>query len=91
MLVLSRQLGETIHIGTDITITVTDIDRGKIRLGIVAPRDYPILRAELLDAMHPANVCLRAWSQKQAQKHVTALKIPEPSYRDLGRHGRRHH
>jgi carbon storage regulator len=48
MLVLSRKLGEKIQIGEDISITVVDIDRGKIRLGIEAPRDVPIFRQELL-------------------------------------------
>ena len=48
MLVLSRKLGEVISIGDDITITVVDIDRGKIRLGIEAPRNVPIWREELL-------------------------------------------
>lgn len=48
MLVLSRKLGEKIVIGDNITITVVDIDRGKIRLGIEAPRDVPIYREELL-------------------------------------------
>ena len=37
MLVLSRKLGEKIYIGDNICITVVDIDRGKIRLGIEAP------------------------------------------------------
>ena len=48
MLVLSRKLGEKIYIGESICITVVDIDRGKLRLGIVAPRDVPIYRQELL-------------------------------------------
>lgn len=48
MLVLSRKLGEKICIGDNICITVVDIDRGKIRLGIDAPRDIPIYRQELL-------------------------------------------
>lgn len=48
MLVLSRKLGEKIFIGENIVITVVDIDRGKIRLGIEAPRDVPIYRQELL-------------------------------------------
>jgi len=48
MLVLSRKLGEKIYIGENICITVVDIDRGKIRLGIEAPRDVPIYRQELL-------------------------------------------
>jgi carbon storage regulator len=48
MLVLSRKLGEKIYIGDNICITVVDIDRGKVRLGIEAPRDVPIYRQELL-------------------------------------------
>lgn len=52
MLVLSRKLGEKIYIGEDgpdqICITVVDIDRGKIRLGIEAPRSVPIFRQELM-------------------------------------------
>ena len=48
MLVLSRKLGEKICIGENICITVVDIDRGKIRLGIEAPRDVPVFRQELL-------------------------------------------
>jgi len=50
MLVLSRKLGEKIHIGENICITIVDIDRGKIRLGIEAPREVPIFRQELLAA-----------------------------------------
>jgi carbon storage regulator len=48
MLVLSRKLGEKIYIGENICITVVDIDRGKIRLGIEAPRNVPVYRQELL-------------------------------------------
>lgn len=52
MLCLSRKKGQKIYVGTGadrIEITVVDIDRGKIRLGIVAPKDVPIFRSELLD------------------------------------------
>ena len=49
MLVLSRKLGEKIYINENICITIVDIDRGKIRLGIEAPRDVPIFRQELLN------------------------------------------
>jgi carbon storage regulator len=55
MLVLSRKLGEKIYINDNICITVVDIDRGKIRLGIEAPRDVPIFRQELV-AQAPAAV-----------------------------------
>jgi carbon storage regulator len=48
MLVLSRKLSERIRIGQDIWITVIEIDRHKIRLGIEAPRETAIFREELL-------------------------------------------
>lgn len=55
MLVLSRKLLEKIILDVPpssatqrIVVTVVDIDRGKIRLGIEAPRDVPIYRTELL-------------------------------------------
>jgi carbon storage regulator len=54
MLVLSRKLGEKIVIGDNISITIVDIDRGKIRLGIEAPRNVPIFRQELLPNTPPA-------------------------------------
>ncbi len=47
-LVLSRKLGETICLGEKMFLTVVDIERGKVRLGIEAPRDVPIVRQELL-------------------------------------------
>jgi carbon storage regulator len=47
MLVVSRKVGEKVIIGENIVITVVDIDRGKIRLGIEAPRDVPVYRQEI--------------------------------------------
>lgn len=48
MLVLSRKLGERIVIGDNIVVTVVEIDRGKIRLGIDAPKEVAIYRGELV-------------------------------------------
>lgn len=50
MLVLSRKIGESIRIDNNIVVTVLDIDRWQIRIGIEAPREVPIMREELLDA-----------------------------------------
>ncbi len=49
MLVLSRRLGESINIGSDITVTVTAVQGNRVRIGIEAPRDVRILRGELAD------------------------------------------
>jgi carbon storage regulator len=48
MLVLSRKLGEKIHIGNDITLTVVSIMGNRVQLGIEAPDDVSVLRDELL-------------------------------------------
>ena len=55
MLVLSRKLNEAILIGDNVEIVVVDIDRGKIRLGISAPKEVPITRTELLPKDHEAH------------------------------------
>lgn len=48
MLVLSRKVGEKIVIGGTITITLVEIQRGNVRLGIEAPKDVPVMRTELV-------------------------------------------
>lgn len=58
MLVLSRHKGEKIFIGSgaeQVVVTVVDIDRGKIRLGIEAPKSTPIYREELLTLKNDSN------------------------------------
>lgn len=51
MLVLCRQLDETIMIGDEIEVTVIDIRGDKVRLGIVAPKEVSIHRKEVYDAI----------------------------------------
>lgn len=52
MLVLSRKKNESIVIDSKITITVVEIRGDKVRLGIVAPRDVPVHRQEVYEAIH---------------------------------------
>lgn len=47
MLVLSRKVGEQVHIGDGITVTVLASQGGRVRLGVAAPRDVRIRRGEL--------------------------------------------
>ena len=57
LLVLTRRRGESIQIGSDITIRVLDVKGGQIRLGIEAPKDSNIVRTELLpEQAQPRNV-----------------------------------
>lgn len=48
MLVLTRKRMEQIVIGSGIRITVLKLERNQVRIGIEAPAETPILRAELL-------------------------------------------
>ena len=47
MLVLSRKKNETIVVDEQIRITVIEIRGDKVRLGIEAPREMPVHRAEV--------------------------------------------
>lgn len=51
MLVLSRKKNESIIINDDITIVVVEIRGDKVRLGIEAPKQIPVHRREVFDAI----------------------------------------
>ena len=55
MLVLSRKVNESIVINDDITIVVVDIRGDKVRLGVEAPKEVPVHRQEVYDAIRRAN------------------------------------
>lgn len=52
MLVLTRKRNERIVIGDDIVITVVEIRGDKVRLGFDAPKEIPVHRQEVYDAIH---------------------------------------
>lgn len=56
MLVLSRKLGESIFIGNDIEISIVEVSKGMVKLGLEAPKNMQILRQELKEAVTGANI-----------------------------------
>jgi carbon storage regulator len=59
MLVLSRAVGERLVIADHIIITVTQVDRGRVRLGIEAPPRVRVLREELGTRPHEVNTATK--------------------------------
>jgi len=51
MLVLSRKKNESIVIDDNIVITVVEIRGDKVRLGVEAPKEVPVHRREVYDAI----------------------------------------
>ena len=69
MLVLSRQRDESIIIGDHIVITVVDIRGDKVRLGIEAPKDIPVHRQEVYEAIQRENAL-----KTEASKELSAVE-----------------
>lgn len=55
MLVLTRHTNESIVIAGEIKVTVVEIRDDKVRLGIEAPKDVPVHRKEIQDAIDREN------------------------------------
>ena len=65
MLVLTRRTDESIAIGDSIIVTVLGVEGDRVKLGIQAPRDIPIVRQEMYQAV-------------QEQAHIQELLASEP-------------
>ena len=55
MLVLKRKAGESIIIADNIEIKIIEVEDGRIKIGIEAPKEISILRKEVLDEAHIEN------------------------------------
>lgn len=84
MLVISQKKGDKLHIGRDITISIIDARSGKVRLGIDAPSDCPVLRKTLINSQSSnltpaqAELALYKKNKEKAEKaHQNAKKAPE--------------
>lgn len=93
MLTLTRRIGERIAIGGEIEITVVDVGRGKVRIGIAAPRHLAVHRAEVLERIEEEN--RRALQHAEARRsmradHAAVVIDPSTITIDEGLPGLRH-
>ena len=65
MLVLSRKKNESIVINDNIVVTVIEIRGDKVRLGFDAPKDVPIHRREVYDAIRRSEMSGDARDESQ--------------------------
>mgnify|MGYP001592480271 FL=1 len=72
MLILSRKLNEAIQIGDNIRLKVLHIRDGQVKIGIEAPNDVKIYRAEIYSEIEKQNV-LAAQANKGAVLKAAGL------------------
>jgi carbon storage regulator len=77
MLVLSRQRDQSIMIGDDVKITIVDVRGDKVRLGIEAPKEIPVHRMEIYEAIQREKKEKEAKEQPETATKEKAEKEPE--------------
>ncbi len=74
MLVLTRKKEESIVIGKDITITILAIEKEKVKIGISAPREIPVIRKELFEAIQEQSMVVEKLASKEPVEHFESLR-----------------
>jgi carbon storage regulator len=59
MLIIARRKGQRILIGEDVEVIVTELSKGVVKLGIVAPTERTILRGETKDVAEANRAAMR--------------------------------
>jgi carbon storage regulator len=80
MLVLSRKKNESIVINDDVTIVIVEIRGDKVRIGVEAPKEVPVHRNEVYEAIRGFNA--RYDAERPAELadalQVSATRIEAP-------------
>jgi carbon storage regulator len=77
MLVLARRVGENILIGDDIVVTVLEMGRDQVRIGIRAPRSVSVHREEVYQEILLSN--REAADQVETSTGLEAAVIAVPT------------
>jgi carbon storage regulator len=83
MLVLTRRVGESILIGDEIVVTVLELNRDQVRIGIRAPRSVTVHREEVYQEILLSNQAAAVADDDTLA--VSAMVDPAPSFSQLPR------
>jgi carbon storage regulator len=76
MLILSRKLNEAIQIGENIRIKVLSLSDSHVKLGIEAPAEVRIFRAEIYEEIQKQAVAAAQTQKSAAVKAANLLSKP---------------
>ena len=66
MLVFTRQVEDEIVIGADIRVKILEVGGGSVKLGIIAPREIPVHRAEVYEQIARQNLAAAEGARAEA-------------------------
>jgi carbon storage regulator len=82
MLILTRKPEEVIRLGDDITVKVLSIKNGQVKLGIEAPRELRVFRAEIYEQVQQQNAEAARARKSAAMKAAARLGLSHRAKRD---------
>ena len=74
MLILKRRIGEELRINSDIILKVLSVSDNQVKIGITAPNNVEIYRAELLDKVR-TNIIEASQKSKEEITKLHSYKI----------------
>lgn len=74
MLILSRKINEEIKVNNDVTIKIISISDNQVKIGIDAPKETQIFRAEIYDKVKESSL-IAVQKIKELPADLSKLKI----------------
>lgn len=74
MLVLARRVNESIIIGDHIKVTIVEVNKGKVKLGIEAPATVSVHREEVYKEIQRENLIAQGMPLEQMKALQALLK-----------------
>lgn len=74
MLILKRKIGEELNINSNIILKILSVSDNQVKIGISAPSNIQIYRAELLNKVR-SNIIEASQKSKEELKNLNKMKL----------------